>query len=317
MKGVFFACIMIKFKKVSTFGILCTIIIGVLFFTANTCPPFASGNTLRLPVGQEDDTFIRIQALFIKTSLRAYPKEQAYLLDPKNTTLLLVALGMKPAYWSWLFKMTNEELDLVKNISEILGLRFVFYNRRSRNSAISCFVYNPKALASVFFEHRKELLSPDFYLGRVINKESCLEAFKKIDLEKIINSGRLDDVRGQLVQLDNYLVTINQVTWPHSTERDISPEPFPIGLAMGYNSSDVKEYLRARKNRVNPQEYLNLVISNTHDLMIASRDPNIALSMLANWIKARDMAQQIIDSTLPLVPINFRYATTRGVHSSL
>ena len=91
---------MIKFKKVSTFGILCAIVISALFFTANAWASFVPEKALRLPVGQEDDTFVRIQALFIKASLKAYPKEQAYLLDPKNTTLLLVALGIKPAYWS-------------------------------------------------------------------------------------------------------------------------------------------------------------------------------------------------------------------------
>jgi len=307
---------MIKFKKVSTFGILCAIIISALFFTANACPSFVPEKALRLPVGQEDDTFIRIQALFIKTSLKAYPKEQAYILDPKNTTLLLVALGIKPAYWSWLFKMTAEELDMVKNISKALGLRFVSYNRLSGDTDISCFVYNPKALAGVFLKHRKELLSPDFYLGRAINKGSCLEAFGKIDLEKIINGEASDDVSGQLALLDNYLITINQVAWPFTTERKISPEPYPIGLAMGYNSLDVKEYLRARKDMVHPEEYLNMIISNTHDLMIASRDPNIALSIIANWIKSRDAAQRIIDSSLPLVPVHFKYAS-RGVHSSL
>ena len=143
-----------------------------------------------------------------------------------------------------------------------------------------------------------------------------MEAFRKIDLEKIIIGEESDDIRDQLVQLDNYLITINKIAWPLSMEREISPEPYPIGLAMGYDSSDVKEYLRARKNMAHPEEYLNLIISDTHDLMIASRDPNTLLSMLANWIKSRDMAQQIIDSTLPLVPINFKYAT-RGIHSSL
>ena len=143
-----------------------------------------------------------------------------------------------------------------------------------------------------------------------------MEAFGKIDLEKIINGEASDDVSGQLALLDNYLITINQVAWPFTTERKISPEPYPIGLAMGYNSLDVKEYLRARKDMVHPEEYLNMIISNTHDLMIASRDPNIALSIIANWIKSRDAAQRIIDSSLPLVPVHFKYAS-RGVHSSL
>jgi hypothetical protein len=308
---------MIKFKKVSTLGILCAIIISVLFFIANTYPSFASGKTLRLPVGQEDDTFIRIQALFIKTSLQLYPKEQAYILDPKNTTLLLVALGIKPAYWSWRFKMKEEELDLINNIAKILGLRFVSYNNLSSYKGMSCFVYNPKALASVFFEHRKELLSPDFYLGKAVDKESCLEAFKTIELEKIINSGNLDDITAQLVQLDRYLITISQITSPFSTERDTSPEPFPIGLAMGYDTLDVKLYFSLRRDLVDPQKHLYLVISDTHDLIIASRDSNIALSLLANWIRARDTAQQIIDSTLSLVPVHFKYTTPRGVYSSL
>lgn len=311
-KGLFFAWVIKMFKKEFCSKFIFTIIISLLFTGIVYAFPSMQG-TLRLPLGQEDDTLIRIKAACIKKALEPYSRERAYLLDPKNTTLLLAVLDVKPAYWSWSPKKTPREFRIIQNISEILGLRFISYDPFGNNMAeTACFVYNPKTLAAVFLKYKEQLMNPDFYLGRITEPQISIEAFKSIDLEGIVASERFEEMGEQLEKLDNYIVTITRVR----STNDVSSEPYPLGLAMGYDGLDVEEYLKARKDMVSPSQRLNVVVSSTHDVMMALRDRDATEKLLTEWIGARDMAQRIIDGDRPAPKIKY-FIRTRGSRSSL
>ncbi|MBU1913130.1 MAG: hypothetical protein KKB22_06345 [Candidatus Omnitrophica bacterium] len=283
-----------KIKKVLKSKIT-LILIAILFVNGHAlCFPYPN-DALRLTLGQEDDTLIRIKAVCVINALRAYPEERAYILGPKNTTLLLVSLGIKPAYWSWKIGGIREgELNLIQNISKILGLRFISYNF-GNNTKKACFVYNPKELARVFLENKEQLMTVGAYLGRTVDPQKSIEIFGTINLETIVNTGNLETKVDELTRLDEYLTTVGQIPPRHSERKQVYFEPFPVGLAMGYYSRDAMAYLEAKRERIPPTSRLVFLRSGEYDFAVGSIDENIARAIFDKWLKARKAVEDIID----------------------
>ena len=116
---------MLKFKKGLNIKIILIALSITLLLTGRNAYSFSFYNdTLRLKIGQYDDTFIRIKAGYIGQVLDR--EEIDYLLETRNITLLLVAVGSKPAYWSWNWKgKEDKELQKIRQIAEKLDLRFI------------------------------------------------------------------------------------------------------------------------------------------------------------------------------------------------
>lgn len=290
---------MIKFKKYYKLKIIPIIVSLLLIIRHGLVFPYPN-EALRLPLGQEDDTLIRIKAMFVINTLQDYSEEKAYLFGPKNTTLLLVSLGIKPAYWSWqIGGKTDKELSLIENISKILGLRFISY-QFGKNTKKACFVYNPKELAEVFLRNKEQLMTTNAYLGRTVTPQQCIETFGKIDLEAIVNAGNLVTVENELVRLDDYLVTIGWIPPRHAERKQVYYEPFPIGLAMGYYSSDAMDYLEAKRKHVPPTSRLVFFRSNEHDFAIGSKDERIARAIFNRWTRASKIVEQLLSNRIIL-----------------
>ena len=286
-----------KIKKVLKSKIA-LILIAILLISGHTLSFPYQNDALRLTLGQEDDTLIRIKAVCVINTLQAYPEEKAYLLDPKNTTLLLVSLGIKPAYWSWkIGGVKDEELNLIQNISRILGLRFISY-QFGNNTKKACFVYNPKELAQVFLENKEQLMTVGAYLGRTVDPQKSIEIFGKIGLETIVNTINLETKWDELTRLDEYLTTVGQILPRHLERKQVYFEPFPVGLAMGYYSRDAMAYLEAKRERIPPTSRLVFLRSSEYDLAVGSIDENIARAIFDKWIKARKVVESIIDKSV-------------------
>ncbi|MFC1620800.1 hypothetical protein ACFL2G_00710 [Candidatus Omnitrophota bacterium] len=274
---------MIRIGKGYNLKITSLAIVMILSFTGIVYPTPNLKQILRLPTGQADDTFVRIKAAYIRDVLQQHPELKAYLLDDKNTEIRLVALGEKPAYWSYGAK-AQDELRIIKEISEKLDLRFIQYQYGTKTS---CFIYDPKSLAKVFFQYKEELLDENNYLPAQEALPSPVSFFKAINLETIITDGVSVEKETQLMHLDKFLIAICQRGKANRSEG----EPFPIGIAMGYNLEWVRVILERRKGK---HVIYHSISSRRHSIWFFSADKSSGDALLERWIKMAEAGKDII-----------------------
>jgi len=272
-----------KINKVLKTNIISIALSITLLLTGNVYSLTFYNDTLRLQIGQYDDTLIRIKASYLGQVLDK--EEIDYLLETTNITLLLVAVGSKPAYWSWNWRgKKDEELKKIQRIAEKLDLRFVRYTPQNE----LCFVYNPKILATVFLQHKDWLLSREAYIGgNKYSVDDFLHTFEQIDLHVLVDYGSSREEKESVLRyLDEYL---KMAGWSTTQRGRNYIEPGIIGLIMGYLFKDVVDYLELRRSGKSLKGRINWVMRLGNEIMIASNDTRAANKLADEWIRARDI----------------------------
>lgn len=203
--------------------------------------------------------------------------------NPFKANCLLVALDVKPAYWSRT-GVSSEELNMLREIAKNLGLRFVSYE----NGGHQCFVYNPRGLAKVFLQNRTELLNPASYIAEKVKLEDFIRLLENINFQAIIDAGDFSEAEPDIAQLDKYLVDVGR------KEKDKKPEAevFPIGLAMGYGPENARMFLKYQK--IGRTISLYPFTSARHNIWFTAVDKEAGQRLLDGWVEAADIAVAVI-----------------------